>query len=349
MELGYVVLDDWEKGTLNMVRRCVGSARRWTSVAAILAAAFVTWGQAPSGAVAHVSQLSYKNPVYSKVFPDPMILRTSAHDYYAYSTQTAWEHHAIFPVLHSSDLVHWKYVGDLFKKEPSWSTGDNWAPTVVKSGKTYYAYFTGLFLSLHCVGVATSSSPTGGFKSKRKIGCAGDTGNGYIDPDLFIDKDGKAYLYVSVDSPAHNISVIPMKKDLIHPAGKVQQVLGVTQDWEKGEKRSTVEGPFVIRQGNTYFLFFSGNDWEDNYGMGYATSTSPMGPFTAYSGNPIVKGNSHVFGPGGGSIVQGTAGTLWLAYHAWPGATGRSSDKRNLRIDPLTWNGTSFSVTVTPS
>lgn len=279
-----------------------------------------------------------------------MVLRINAHDYFAYGTATSWEL-GYFPILHSTDLVHWKYVGDIFKAAsyPKWIHTDFWAPDVIQHGKTYYAYFVGNNGSGHCIGVATSSSPVKGFRGRGVIGCGDASGQGYIDPAVLIDKDGKAYLYVSVDNPSHDISVIPLKSDLIHAAGPRKELFGLSQAWEHGANFSTVEGPFTIRFHNAYYLFYSGNDWNGNYSMGYAVSSSPTGPFVKCTCNPIVTGDKKVHGPGGGSIVTGPNGKLYLVYHAWPGVEGYGANGvRNMRINLLNWNGTAFSVHVTP-
>jgi xylan 1,4-beta-xylosidase len=332
---------------LSTTHRSVTSGLRRHLLVWLVAACMVTvtLGVAARGVAAkHVDRITFTNPVFKQDFPDPMVLRVSQHDYYAYGTSTSWER-GYFPILHSTDLVHWKYVSDAFKRLPTWSTGDFWAPGVVKHGKTYYMYYTGK-RGTHCVAVATASSPKGPFKQRNVIGCGDAGGTGYIDPALFIAKDGKAYLYFSVDDPQHHISVLPMKSDLIHPAGSPQALFGITQDWEHGKNFSTVEGPFLIQHGSLYYLFYSGNDWNGDYSMGYATSSSPTGPFTKYSGNPILRGIQHVHGAGGGSIVQGPDNNYWIVYHGWPGVEGYDKGGiRNMRIDPLTWKGDVVSVT----
>ena len=304
------------------------------------------WTRAQAAPVARPA--AFTNPVFARDFPDPMVLRNGAHDYFAYGTGVDWIHGA-FPILHSTDLVHWKSVGTMFKTSPAWGQGDFWAPDVVKRGGLYYAYYTGKRFALHCIGLAVARSPTGPFTGAKKFSCGDLKGLGYIDPDVLVDVDGKAYLYVSVDSPDHTISVIPLKPDLQHAAGPRKELFGLTQKWEHGAKFSTVEGPFVIRRGSTYYLFFSGNDWNGDYAMGYATATSPMGPFTPYSGNPILRGDSKVHGPGGGSVVTGPDGGLWMVYHAWPGVEGYANGGiRNMRIGRITWKGSVPSVQVTP-
>jgi beta-xylosidase len=278
-----------------------------------------------------------------------MVLRLNRHDYWAYGTSVGWEN-GYFPILHSGDLVHWKYVGTAFSMEgyPRWSGGDFWGPDVVKRGATYYFYYTGQGRQSHCVAVATAGSPKGPFKPRNIISCGDAGGLGFIDPDLFLDQDGKSYLYVSADAP-HRIVVLPMKPDMLHAAGPSIPLFGVTQRWENGRSFSTVEGPFTIRHNGLYYLFYSGNDWQSNYAMGYATGKSPTGPFTKYLGNPILRGTRHVFGPGGGSVVEGPDDRLWMAYHGRSHPMQPSGpDTRTLRIDPLLWHGNTVTVPVHP-
>ena len=290
---------------------------------------------------------TYSNPVFTRDFPDPMVLRVATHNYYAYATTTGWEvPGAHFPILHSTDLVHWHYIGDMFGQDPGWATGDYWAPSLIARAGIYYAYYVGLKGS-HCVAVATAKAPAGPFTTRGVIGCGDATGTGYIDPAPFIDVNGKAYLYLSVDAPEHTISVIPLAADLLHAAGPRRMLFGLTQSWEHGQNFSTVEGPFLIRHGTLYYLFYSGNDWNGAYAMGYATSHSPTGPFLKCLCNPILHSTGDVLGPGGGSLVQGPDSREWLIFHAWDdgGVEGYSSGGvRNLLLEPLTWRATTVSV-----
>lgn len=69
------------------------------------------------------ASFSYENPVYGSAFPDPGALHNSSTDYYAYATGGG------FPIIKSSDLVHWEQVGRAFSTRPSWvvQSGD-WHP-----------------------------------------------------------------------------------------------------------------------------------------------------------------------------------------------------------------------------
>lgn len=290
---------------------------------------------------------AYTNPVYARDFADPMVLRVGPHDYYAYGTATGWliPGHE-FPILHSTDLAHWRYVGDVFSSDPAWGSGDFWAPDVIVSHGIYYLYYTGL-KGTHCVAVATARTPTGPFTTRGVIGCGDATGNGYIDPAPLL-VGNRAYLYISVDNPEHNISVIPLTSDLLHAAGARRRLFGITQAWEHGQNFSTVEGPFPLKHGKGYYLFYSGNDWNGNYAMGFATSTSPLGPYSKCACNPILRGSRDIVGPGGGSIVQGPTGRDWLVFHSWNsgGAEGyQSGATRVMMLEPVRWDGSRPAVT----
>jgi len=72
----------------------------------------------------------------------------------------------------------------------------------------------------------------------------------------------------------------------------------------------------MLKHEGTYYLLYSGSGADSpDYGVGYATAKSPLGPFTKYSGNPIVRRGSGVFGPGHGCVVKDAAGAFWHVYH----------------------------------
>ena len=311
----------------------------------------------------------YTNPLYGS-FPDPMALNDLG-DFYSYATGDR------FPVLHSTDLVHWTRLGPAMARRPAWvpQTGEwnPWAPSVLRrdgacpgttSRACYFMYYTGLNTALavdaNCIGVAVSTSPTGPFvdtgildtdpastdAAGRPIGCGDAGGYSNIDAAPFIDPaDGKAYLYLSTGHAAsgawqRTISVIELEADLIHAAGERQPLFTMTQEWEG----DVVEGPWMTRHRDGYYLLYSGGNFtDDTYAMGYAYASSPTGPFVKPMSEPILKSTPDVIGPGGGSVVTGPRGDDWLIYH------GRAAlgAPRTLRIDPLVWDDDANPPTLT--
>jgi beta-xylosidase len=318
-------------------------------------------GHAPrAGTVTGTAAATYTNPVFNSAFPDPMAALTGS-DYYAYATGD------LFPILHSTDLVNWASAGTAFTATPSWSHGNSWAPSVLVMPVTatrgcpgfnlplgapcFYLYYTGksgYADGRNCVGVATSNRPDGGFvdhgvlrsTSGTRVGCGDWLGYSNIDPAPFVDHDGRAYLYFetgrnAAGQIAATISVFRLAADLVHATGSRRALITGTQAWEQRGPDKIVEGPWLHRRGSFYYLFYSGGDFVTDYAMGYAVATSPLGPFTKSSANPILKGNAAVVGPGGGSVVPGPlTGSDQMIYHA-RAALGQP---RTLRLDRLVWN-----------
>ena len=76
----------------------------------------------------------------------------------------------------------------------------------------------------------------------------------------------------------------------------------------------------------------SGADTPD-YAVGYATSSSPTGPFTRAGHNPIMQRGEGLFGPGHGCAVQDGKGDWWFIYHQK--RTARREWDRYICIDRL--------------
>jgi beta-xylosidase len=320
---------------------------RGSALAVVLAGLLLAGVGAPyNRAGATAASGRYTNPVYAQDFPDPGVLKAGA-DYYAYSTETGWENAGgHFPILHSRDLVHWTYVGDVFDEPLTWAYQDYWAPSPLAAHGLYYVYYTARASASDrlCVAVATARMPTGPFTPRTVFGCGPSDGQGWIDPAPFVDSDGRAYLYFKIDNPYHIIAVLRLRPDLLHADGPPQKLFGLSQGWEYGSY-STVEAPFPLKHGHLYYLFYSGNDWTSNYAMGVAMAASPLGPFHKSPHNPILRGNARVIGPGGGSVIAGPHGGLWMLYHAWTGGPGYDKGgMRTLRIDPLAWHGDDVAV-----
>lgn len=95
----------------------------------------------------------------------------------------------------STDMVNWTDHGAIMSyKDFSWSRGDAWAgQCVYRNGKFYLYLPVNQKNGGNAIGVAVSDSPTGPFKDA--IGAPLLVGYGHIDPSVFIDDDGQAYLY----------------------------------------------------------------------------------------------------------------------------------------------------------
>lgn len=231
------------------------------------------------------------------------------------------------------------------------------------------------------IGVAVSDSPTGPFMemSDKPIF---DPGYPIIDANVLFESDGRCYLYYSRCCYKHPVKSgisdwaqqqglfteieeswvygIELNPDFTGVIGEPVLLLrppvsmGDKQtEWESrsvtsGEvNRRWTEGSFIIRHDNTYYMMYSANYFGgQNYAVGYATSTSPLGPFQKANNNPVLQKNTRsggkVSGTGHNSVTWSKDGkTLYCVYH---GRTEETGDERVVFIDKMEINNGELTV-----
>jgi xylan 1,4-beta-xylosidase len=260
---------------------------------------------------------TYRNPVIDENLADPAVIR---HDgtYYLYATGAVDGDNG-YRVYTSADLVNWKRGPVVFRP----GQRHVWAPDVWRdpaSGR-FYMYYTASMT----VGVADAEGLLGLFAVRKKLF------DNAIDAHLFRDDDGRLYLYF-VQLPGFRIAVQPMASPT-EPAGEPRVVLQPESAWETRNGHVT-EGPWMIKHDGRYYLLYSGSGADTpDYAVGYATSTSPLGPFTRAEHNPILHRADGLFGPGHGCAIRDGDGQLWFVYHQK--RTARREWDRFICIDPL--------------
>jgi xylan 1,4-beta-xylosidase len=267
---------------------------------------------------------TYTNPVLVETYSSPVVGTMGIGDpavifydgkYYLYPTG---DNHSYYVYI-STDLVHWKKGPKVFQSEES----GVWAPDVLYNppdGK-FYLYYT----VNKMVGVAVADRPDGVFTD------LGTLVKDAIDANMFLDDDGEYYLYY-VEFPAFSICVQPMGTP-VRKKGKPSEIVRPAELWEMKE-RPIAEAPWMLKRGGTYYLLYSGGGADTaDYAIGYATAKSPIGPFSKYPGNPVMKKGNGVFGPGHCAVTKSQDGRLWMIYHQ-----KRDSSKgwdRIICIDPI--------------
>ena len=245
---------------------------------------------------------------------DPTVL---FHDgtYYLYPTGD----NRGYEVYVSKDLINWQKGPRVFQStEPG-----VWAPDVFynEEDRAFYLYYT----VNGRIGVAIADRPDGVFKDH------GTLIEKAIDAHMFVDEDGQYYLYY-VEYPGFRIHVQPMTSPM-QKKGDSVRLIQATDAWEK-KQAAVTEAPWMLKHRGVYYLLYSasGADTED-YAIGYATAKSPVGPFTKYVGNPIIKKGNGIFGPGHCSVTKAGDGQLWMVYHQQK--NGSPGWNRIICIDPL--------------
>lgn len=136
-----------------------------------------------------------------------------------------------------------------------------------------------------------------------------------------MDDDGKKYLYhVIVANGGNRIFVAEMKSDLSRIIPQtLTKCIEAEKPWENIENSewSVTEGPTVIKQGRLYYMIYSANDFRSiNYGVGYAVSKSPLGPWKRYEGNPVLsKKQTAKNGSGHGDLFKGQKNNWFYVFH----------------------------------
>lgn len=237
----------------------------------------------------------------------------------------------------SKDMVNWTDHGAILSyKAFSWSRGDAWAgQCIFRDGKFYYYLPVNQKNGGNAIGVAISDTPTAGFKDA--IGKPLLSGFGYIDPTVFIDDDGQAYLYWG--NP--QLYYVKLNKDMVSYDEKVGIVKvplnkeGFSTRKKDPEKRPSEyeEGPWFFKRKSKYYLLYPAGGVPEH--LAYSTSKGTTGPWIY--GDTIMKviEDRGAFTNHPGYIDF--KGQSYLFYHdgALPGGGGF---KRSVCIEPFSFN-----------
>lgn len=262
---------------------------------------------------------NFKNPIMSGA--DPFVLFYEG-KYYMYSTTEtdycltgANDFSTVTPegdgiyVYVSSDMKNWEKHGYALKKGDSIGEKWFWAPEVLEyRGKFYMVY-----ASEEHIAIACADQPLGPFKQESKRWLREGMA---IDGSFLVDDDGSVYLYYVRLDGQNKIFVAKMKDDLSEIEEEYPNCLiSAEEPWETLDCL-IAEGPFVIKHKGLYYLTYSCNHTRCvDYAVGYAVSSSPIGPFEKYRGNPIMKKNGKFVGVGHHSFFKDKNGNLHCAYH----------------------------------
>jgi beta-xylosidase len=274
-------------------------------------------------------------------FPDPSIIRVGE-DYWATATTSEWA--PLFPLLHSRDLVHWQIEGAVFEKRPDWSNGNYWAPEIQEFNGKFFVYSVG-----HkkdgplSIGVSTADKPLGPWTDHGPM-IGQEVGS--IDPIAVNDENGVRYLIWKEDGNSRNrptpIWAQKLSADGTKLVGEMKELIRNDVPWEG----NLVEGPFVLRRGEYFYMFYSGAGCCGRgctYGMGVARAKKLLGPWEKYSGNPIVANNEKLKCPGHGSLVTDPRGKTFLLYHAYDTKDFVYVGRQGV-LDEVNWNADGWPV-----
>jgi beta-xylosidase len=224
-------------------------------------------------------------------------------------------------VYSSDDVTQWTDHGQVFAIDGGfdWASEYAWAPAAAERDGWYYLY---LPVDRTSIGVARSTSPTSGFTDPIggpliEKGRDENTGEEPIDPMVFTDDDGQSYMYFGTRTP----KVVKLGSDMISTEGPILDV-EISED-------NYGEAPWLHKHQGVYYLSYS-TGWPGQ--ITYATSDSPLGPFT-YRGVALDYVNTST---NHASIVE-YEGQWYMAYHS-NALPGGGDYRRSIPIDRIHHN-----------
>jgi hypothetical protein len=245
-----------------------------------------------------------------------------------------------YHVFSSENLTDWTDQGVIVsQKNVKWvdtASYSMWAPDCIFRNNKYYFYFpannkdTSLDgRKTFSIGVALSDKPEGPFIPQPEA-IKGFSG---IDPNVFIDKNGQAYLYWAMGK----IFVARLKDNMLELATEPQVVKSLP---DKG----LIEGPFLFERKGIYYMTYPHvqNNIER---LEYATGDSPMGPFQ-FAGvimdeSPMGCWTNHQ------SIVE--FNDQWYLFYHQDALSPKFDKNRSICIDSLFFNKDGSIRKVTPT
>jgi xylan 1,4-beta-xylosidase len=209
--------------------------------------------------------------------------------------------------FHSADLIHWDLI----------TTDDlpleDYAPTVVVMNNSLY------FMASH--GAPLTIYKTTDPKSGKWQVANSSFPIGMIDPDLFVDDDGRLFFYYGC-SNINPIYAVELDSKTLNPIGKSAELFNSNKEnhgWErKGDYNNLgenpwIEGSWMTKHNGKYYLQYAGPGTEfKSYSDGLYVSDKPLGPFTLASHNPVsYKPEGFIAGAGHSSTFQDKYGNYW--------------------------------------
>lgn len=285
---------------------------------------------------------------------DPTLIRAGER-YYLFSTGRG------IPVRTSLDLKTWRFEGPVLAELPTWArqhvpeARDCWAPDIVYFAHKFHLYYSISTFGKNrsCIGLLTNTtldrhSPDYAWQDQGLV-MASEPGRddfNAIDPHVVLDADGIPWL--SFGSFWSGIKLVRLNLQTGKPEGPLQHIAG--------RGGGAIEAPFIVRQGEFYYLFVSFDQCcrgiHSTYKIMVGRAPQVIGPYVDRTGRPLTEGGGtvvlesagDVIGPGHNAVLRDATGD-YLVYHYYD---RRQNGRPTLQIRSLTWDAEAWPVAGAP-
>jgi xylan 1,4-beta-xylosidase len=293
----------------------------------------------------------FYTPILQGTYPDPAIVNRGD-DYFMVHSSFAMVPGV--PIFHSNDLVNWTQIGHVLDR-PSQLQVENagiaqgvFAPAIKYNphNETFYMITT----NVSGVGnfVVKTKDPFEGWSDLYRLNFGG------IDPSLFFDDDGKAYV-VHNDAPPRGTALYSghrVIKIWDYDLENDQVIEGTDKIIVDGGVDITkepiwIEMPHIYKRYGRYYLMCAEGGTGDWHSEVIFVSDHPRGPYVPAPNNPIMTQRylnpdrpNRVEWAGHADMVKGPDGGLWSVFLAIrPNEDGRVNTGRETFILPVEWSG----------
>lgn len=233
---------------------------------------------------------TYNNPILAGFYPDPSICKANGNYYLINST---FSYYPGIPIFESADLVNWTQIGHVLDR-PEQLNLDNlsvskgiFAPAISYSNKKFYVTSTivgggGNF-------IVYAENPAGPWSNPTWIPEIDG-----IDPSIFFDDDGKAYIVynsippdnISIYNGHRTIRIYELDIEKIKVIGEEKILINGGTDITK--KPIWIEGPHIYKRFGYYYLMAAEGGTSIDHSEVIFRSKNIFGPYESYENNPIL-------------------------------------------------------------
>ncbi|MGB3008405.1 MAG: glycoside hydrolase family 43 protein [Chitinophagaceae bacterium] len=233
---------------------------------------------------------TFVNPILKGFYPDPSIVQVES-DYYLINS--TFSYFPGIPVFHSRDLKNWKQIGNVIDRTSQLDfmgermTRGLFAPAISYNNGIYYVTCTDIDHDGNFV--VTAKNPAGPWSNPVKIPQVRG-----IDPSLYFDDNGKAYILYNSDAPDNKplysghrtIRMYEFDPVSLKVIGEEKQLVNGGVDISK--KPVWIEGPHIMKRFGWYYLYAAEGGTSVNHSEVVFRSKSVWGPYIPYEKNPIL-------------------------------------------------------------
>lgn len=290
------------------------TTKKWMAVFAMGLSASMAWADNP------IIQTYYSPDPAPVVIDDTVFVYTGNDQGGDFFTMNGWR------VSSSTDMVNWTDRGTIILSHddfPNAKEAGDWAAQCIRRNGKYYYYVTvESTRGGRAINVAVADRPEGPFKNALGNNHLAGPNWDYIDPTVWIDDDGQAYLYWG--NP--KLYWAKLNEDMISFDGPIQS----TGD---GFGNSYTEGPWIHKHGKKYYMIYAAGGVPE--AISYSWSDNPTGPWE-YKGVIMPKGETGSAFTNHSGLIE-FKGRSFFFYHnqRLPGGGGYT---RSTAVEEFTWN-----------